>query len=127
MPWALIAVISHAGPFTDRTLRFKQSSLHLANRVSTGMRFMRFHRILPFQTCSFPLCLSAAGSYPRQVSLVTQGYHAQPLLCYTGITLQRNTAHFLKSVGQHRQTVEGTVVVDALCQVDHRAAVPSKP
>src|SRR3954447_4421757 len=76
-----------AAVFTEWTLGFRQSSFHHADRVSTGLRPGGF--VVP--------CLSAHAVFPSgfrlQVSVVTQGYHAQPLLCSTGIELHCNTAH----------------------------------
>jgi hypothetical protein len=75
--------VSHliqSGPFTEWTLGFKQSSFHHAVRVSTGLQLDGFAASRLSQHASFPV------GFRRQVGWVTQGYHAQPLPSYSGIT-----------------------------------------
>jgi hypothetical protein len=74
-----LPAVSEAECKTEWELRFKQSSLHpvvrvLASRLLSGLRCL-----LPFQPCCCSLRLSLSGK------AATQGYHAQPLPCCTGI------------------------------------------
>src|SRR5262249_18280741 len=65
--------------FTEWALRFKQFSLHPAIRVLPSRPLGTFRTSRFSGHAAFPL------EFPRQVSPVTQRYHAQPFPCCTGI------------------------------------------
>ena len=75
-------------PFTMWALDFKQFSLRHTIRVSAGVSIDGFSEPRLSGHAPFPL------DFRRQVGSVTQGYHAQPLPCATGIihAAKRRTA-----------------------------------
>jgi hypothetical protein len=86
--------VSEPTRFTEWALGFKQCSLHHADRASTGPRPSGFRRVLPLPNMllsSLPFGCEVVT--PHEVGSLAQGYHAQPLPCYTGIKLRRDAAH----------------------------------
>src|SRR5262249_46920542 len=85
-------------PFTIWALDFKQSSLRHAIRVSAGVSIDGFSGPRLSGHATFPL------DFRRQVGPVTQGYHAQPFPCATGIihAAKRRTATGKSLLGSMR-------------------------
>jgi hypothetical protein len=71
----------------DRTLGFKQCSLHLGIRALLDMQISGFSALKLSEHAIFP------SSFRLQVGPVAQECYAQLLPCYTGIKLRRDTAH----------------------------------
>jgi hypothetical protein len=75
----ILTIVSSPFRFRVRALGFKQFSLRHVIRVSADVLIDGFSTSRLSEHAIFPL------GFRRKVGSVTQGYHAQPLPCYTGI------------------------------------------
>ena len=90
--------LAQSESFTVRTLGFKQYCLHPTVRVSTSVPLGGFAAPRLSTHASVPF------SFRCQVNVVTQGSHAQPIPCFTGIkhaVMRRTGLGLLRRLRDH--------------------------